>query len=161
VAEFEFRTGTTGDAQAISTLVRQLSSGFLAEPDGNGADAFWTSVAAPAQADRLASKNHDYQLVFKGRELVGVIGIRDHSHIFHLFVSRPCQGRGLARALWEQMLNRHARQSPGFWTVNASPDAVPVYEKFGFACAGQMQVMSGVMFLPMKLAVPGTAKNPG
>jgi GNAT superfamily N-acetyltransferase len=161
VKDFAFRAGTPADAEAISALVRQLSSAFLAAPDGIGADTFWTSVAAPAQADRLASSNHAYLLAWMGKELAGFIGIRDSSHIFHLFVAAPCQVRGLARMLWERMRDSHARENPGYWTVNASPDAIPVYEKFGFTPAGELQVMHGVMFLPMKRVVPGTGKNPG
>jgi GNAT superfamily N-acetyltransferase len=150
VKDFEFRPGTPGDANAISTLARELSVPFLANPEGVGAELFWASIAAPAQAERLAGCNHDYLLAFRGETLAGFIGIRDNCHIFHLFITEPFQRLGLARTLWEKMLVRHAGQNPGYWTVNSSRDAVPVYQRFGFVADDDIRVMHGVRFLPMK-----------
>ena len=50
------------------------------------------------------SKNHQYMLAIKDdSELVGVIGMRDKSHLLHLFVCESIQGAGVSRMLWEAM----------------------------------------------------------
>jgi GNAT superfamily N-acetyltransferase len=147
---FDFRPGTAEDAGMVSALVKRLAIEFLDDPDGAGAEPFWASVAEPAQAERLAGSNHAYLLAFHDNALAGFVGIRDNSHVFHLFVDLPYQGQGLARRLWHLAQHKHARDNPGYWTVNASPNAVPVYARFGFIPEGDFQVVHGVRFLPMK-----------
>jgi hypothetical protein len=43
--------------------------------------------------------------------------------------------------------------NPGQFTVNASLNAVPVYEKFGFVQQGEAQRMHGICFQPMRLSL--------
>ncbi len=42
------------------------------------------------------------------------------------------------------------RSSDGFFTVNSSLSAVPVYQAFDFVRAGSKQRMHGISFLPMR-----------
>jgi len=62
------------------------------------------------------------------------------------------QRQGLARQLWEHakekaILKGNIRQ----FTVNSTPNSVPVYKRFGFCVAGEKIEMKGIAFIPMEL----------
>ncbi len=86
--------------------------------------------------------------------MAGVVALRNNRHLYHLFVAPEFQGRGLGRQLWS-----HAREfalgtgNPGEFTVNASRNAVVVYERFGFAPVGPEVQQHGVAFVPMRLTM--------
>ena len=81
--------------------------------------------------------------------LVGVVGMRERTHLQYLFVSTPYQRAGLARRLWDQA-RRQADRASGRYTVNASSYAVPAYERLGFGTVGAVQEKDGVRFQPME-----------
>jgi predicted GNAT family N-acyltransferase len=61
------------------------------------------------------------------------------------------QNQGFSRSLWLHvkgiaLANGHA----GSFTVNATPYAVPVYERFGFAATGARVDKNGISFVPMR-----------
>lgn len=146
------------DAAAISRLIHGLSHAFTLHPSGQGAEAFMRSLSAEAIQGCVSAPNFAY---FKGLldgELAGVVAVRDASHLYHLFVDEKFQGRGVGRALW-----LHARAvaaaagHPGRFTVNATPVAVPVYERFGFRAMGPRVEMNGIAYVPMRLEEAATA----
>lgn len=122
----QIRRADEDDAEAISALIQGLTHCFTLSPDGVGAEAF-----------------------VDGR-LAGVVAIRDRSHLYHLFVAAEFQKRGLARTLWN-----HAKQaallagSARIFTVNSTPHAEPVYERFGFQATGPRVEANGIAFIPM------------
>ncbi len=112
---------------------------------------YLASVSVEAERNYLASERYRYLLAYSDSHLAGLIAIRDDSHLFHLFVERSYQRRGLARRLWELALHELCDcSSEGGLTVNSSPAAVPVYQAFGFIAEGQIQNMHGISFLPMR-----------
>ena len=91
---------------------------------------------------------------FVGRVLVGVIAIRDTTHVHHLFVAPEFRRQGVAAKLWE-----HAKKdaialgNKACFSVRSSEHAVPVYERFGFYVAGNRTEKEGVIFALMKLEI--------
>ncbi|MGY4827677.1 GNAT family N-acetyltransferase [Sphaerotilaceae bacterium SBD11-9] len=148
------------DAEAISALILELSAPFYDSPTREGSEPFVASVSAQATLRNLSAGNFAYHVARAGGELAGVVALRDNAHLFHLFVAEPFQGRGLARRLWS-LVEAEARKAgnPGRFTVNASLNAVPVYERFGFVRVGEIQHMHGITFQPMRLE-PGHALTP-
>jgi hypothetical protein len=62
----------------------------------------------------------------------------------------------LARQLWQLARAQALRAgNPGRFTVNSSPGAVPVYERFCFVASGSMVSQHGVLFQPMVLVENG------
>jgi ribosomal protein S18 acetylase RimI-like enzyme len=73
-----------------------------------------------------------YWVAEKDKSIVGFVGIRDNSHLYHLFVSESEQRQGLARKLWHvAMAACREAGNTGRFTVNSSNNAVPVYESLG------------------------------
>jgi GNAT superfamily N-acetyltransferase len=143
---------SASDAQAISHLVRGLAPSFTLDPSGQGAEAFMDSISADGILRLIAAPNFMY---FKGSvegELAGVLAVRDNAHLYHLFVHPGYQGRGVARGLWLHARARaEAAGNPGVYTVNSTPAAVPVYEKFGFRTIGPRVETLGIAYVPMRL----------
>ena len=80
---------------------------------------------------------------------VGVIGYRDNSHINLLFVLEEYQRNGIAKALYNLVIENCKNVGTKKVTVNSSPYAHNVYLKFGFIDNNQMQEVDGIKFYPM------------
>lgn len=149
--EIQYRPATAEDARDISGLIHDLSASFLANPDGSDAQLFWDSVSENAQSQRLQDPRYCYTVAMKNKQLAGFIAMRDHSHVFHLFVAKRHQRQGLASQLWERARSdaRDVKSVDAF-TVNSSLTAVVVYERFGFVRTGETVTMHGISFCPMR-----------
>ena len=148
----ESRIAEFGDAERIGALIRKVATKFiLCDFSGEGKSRFLSDHTSITMVDRIRTRFRYHIAEFDG-DLVAVIGVRDWTHLSHLFVAEPFQGRGLGRALWEQAKAECLeRRNPGTFTVNSAKIAVPVYERFGFVATGSVQDMGGVQFVPMKL----------
>jgi GNAT superfamily N-acetyltransferase len=151
----ELRAGSLADAESVAGLIASFQSELTDDPSGAGAEEYLASVSAQAEREYLASERYRYLLAYSNSQLVGLIAIRDGSHLFHLFVERSHQRQGIARCLWERALEELcASGNDGEFTVNSSLSAVPVYQAFGFVPAGSIQRMHGISFLPMRRSAP-------
>ena len=148
----KIRHARAEDANAISALIQSVAHLFTLHPEGKGAEDFLQSIQPPAIASYIQSANFLYIVGFIDRELAGVVAIRDKTHLYHLFVAAEFQGRGLARQLWQ-----HAKEEAVFagnvrrFTVNSTPNAVPVYERFGFRATGPQVETKGLASIPMEM----------
>ena len=146
-----FRAGSPADAEAIAAMIDSFQSELTEDPSGKGAEKYLASVSVQAEREYLASERYRYLLAFSDSELAGFIAIRDESHLFHLFIARCYQRQGIARRLWERALEELCVPgSDGWFTVNSSISAIPVYRSFGFVPVGSIQRMHGISFLPMR-----------
>lgn len=87
-----------------------------------------------------------------GSQCVGMLTIRDRSHISLLFVHKDYHKNGIASALIKYV-SRYVLDEEGIerLTVNASPYAVGFYHKRGFKDLGAETVADGIRFTPMEL----------
>jgi GNAT superfamily N-acetyltransferase len=147
----KFRAGSPADAEAIAGLIDSFQSELTDDPSGKGAEKYLASVSVQAEREYLASQRYQYLLAHSDSQFVGFIAIRDGSHLFHLFIARSYQRRGIARCLWQRALEELCVPgSDGCFTVNSSITAIPVYLAFGFVPVGSIQREHGISFLPMR-----------
>lgn len=161
-SDVTIREATVEDAEAIGALVASLARYYLADPaDPEAAAPFFATVSPEAQRRYLTEGRCRYHVAEADDGLVGVIGLRDDTHVFHLFVAEAFHGRGVARRLWA-VARAAARTGgdPGHFTVNSSLHAVPVYERFGFRTTGPEVRKDGVAFVPMELDEPAATEEP-
>ena len=97
-----------------------------------------------------------YQLfvaVDEGR-YVGMLSLRDKTHISLLFVDSEYHGNGIASALLKYV-SKYAVEEEGVnkLTVNASPYAVEFYHKRGFLDTAPQTVMDGITITPMEIVL--------
>jgi GNAT superfamily N-acetyltransferase len=154
------RVGHAADAESISMLILELAERFvLPEFSTEGRERFATAHT-PAAIEQRMQSGYRYHVAERDGELVGVVGICEPSHLYHLFVAARLQGHGLGRRLWEvARVGWPASNSPRTWTVRSSRYAVPVYERFGFVATGPPQVQGGVLIVPMELREPGDSES--
>ena len=101
-------------------------------------------------------ENGSYQVIgayYRGR-MIGVISLKDGSHISLLFVNEDFQKIGVGRALVLSLadyakLKLHTNEL----SVNASPYATEFYHKVGFTDVGPMVNTSGISYTPMKYII--------
>ena len=143
---------TVSDAEEINKLIIELSEPFFLSPSREGAEPFLASISIEAERGYLNAGNFFYFVAREDDKLAGFIALRDNSHLFHLFVAKEFQGKGLANQLWSAAKAKALEAgNSGEFTVNSSLNAVPVYEKFGFVRQGEVQRMHGISFHPMRL----------
>ena len=95
------------------------------------------------------SKNMKMYVAKVNEKIVGVIGYRDNSHINLLFVLEEYQHNGIAKALYNLVLENCKNANTKRITVNSSPYPHNVYLKLGFIDDNQMQEVDGIKFYPM------------
>lgn len=150
----QVRSATVADAGPISSLIHGLSGLFLLSPDGKGAEPFLESIGEQAIRGYVSAGNFSYLVAEFEGELAGVVALRDNSHLYHLFVAPPHQGKGLGRSLWLRVKQAALESgNGGRFTVNSSLNAVSFYEGLGFVPVGPKVVKHGVAFMPMQLVV--------
>ena len=81
-------------------------------------------------------------------ELMGIIAIRDNSHITLFFVDDKFKGKGIGRKLFDHVCKTY---NEGYFTVNSSPDAKEIYEHIGFNYLDSEKIENGIRFYPMKM----------
>lgn len=94
-----------------------------------------------------------YQLfcAFDGKKLVGMISLRNETHISLLFVDASYHKKGIGRALVDYVGN-YVFLEEGFHrlTVNAAPYAIDFYHKLGFQDTDTEKVNDGIRYTPME-----------
>ena len=84
-------------------------------------------------------------------EIIGVLAIRDASHIAIMFVDKRHHRKGIAKKLFTTFLNElRKNKEVDQITVNSSPYAVKIYEHLGFVKTGeQCEGEDGIIFTPI------------
>ncbi|MBC3875861.1 GNAT family N-acetyltransferase [Undibacterium sp. LX15W] len=149
----QIRPAHIDDADIISHLVHSVVSYFTIHPDGRGAEQFFDTITPLAMAQRLQSTQFQYWVALNTeQQIIGAIGIRDNTHLYHLFIAPEQHRKGYAKQLWLHAKQAAlARGNPGEFTVNSSLYAEKMYRGFGFVPTAEKQEMHGLAFIPMRL----------
>lgn len=139
------------DIERVAALLTELATEFIICEFEPAAQERFLARNSAAQLREFIAGNYRYHVAEMDGEMVGFVGMRDNKHLYHLFVAKPMQRRGLGRSLWEFAKSdclSHGHAGP--FTVNSSNNAVAVYERFGFVRDGPAQNANGVIFNPMR-----------
>lgn len=97
-----------------------------------------------------------YQVMaaYSDGRMVGVISLRNETHISLLFVDGHYHRRGIGRALILTLAG-YVKAEIGLkrLTVNASPYGVGFYHRLGFQDLGPEKQQDGIIFTPMFLNI--------
>ena len=144
-------------ASAVSALVRRVFLRFEA-PDypPEGVDTFFAFTDPDLMAFSMNSGMQKVGGCFDESMLIGVVALRDTSHISLLFVESTRHKQGIGKTLmdWAFAQAKAACPEKEFtMTVNSSPYARYFYEKIGFTADGGEMVKDGIRFIPMSCPV--------
>jgi GNAT superfamily N-acetyltransferase len=88
-------------------------------------------------------------------QLTGVIAMRGEDHISLLFVRKENHRQGIARKLFDTVVNEcRKNETIKQITVNSSPYAVEAYHRLGFVDTDSEQTTNGIRFTPMESVIP-------
>lgn len=148
------RQAALADSKNISGLVSGLAEKYIThEFTPSGAKNLLGSMRPDIIKEHMQS-GYEYHVAEIDGQLVGVVAVRNNSHLYHLFVDDKYQNRGIARQLWDiASTSCLSKGNPGVFTVNSSKYARPVYEKFGFVAQSAPEERSGVIYIPMRLSI--------
>lgn len=89
---------------------------------------------------------------FDDRKMVGIIGMRNKSHINLVFTKSEYQRKGIATSIFEYLLSEVKMNSSQVKeiTLNSSPYGKSFYLHLGFVPLSEEQEIDGIRFTPMK-----------
>lgn len=134
--------------EAISVIETTFLKFEASEYSKEGVENFFKFVNYQTIKEKL-NENMKMFVAKVNEKIVGIIGYRDNSHINLLFVLEEYQHNGIARALYNLVIENCENVGTKKVTVNSSPYAHNVYLKFGFVDDNQMQEVDGMKFFPM------------
>jgi GNAT superfamily N-acetyltransferase len=159
--KISYRTLRTGEEAAASAVVNAAFSELVAPGYSEEGVAEFRSYAHAnsIKARRESTSKPHYALVATAaqeggaEEIVGVGEVRSFEHLSMLFVHPDWHRHGIAGELFARLLAEVRSQNPELerLTVNSSPFAVPIYERFGFEVTGEPITISGIIHIPMAL----------
>ena len=139
-----------GDEKEVSDLVIRVYEQFIA-PDFSekGRKTFLDYATPDVILERFKAGNIILCRKEEGR-IVGMIEVRENSHISLFFIDPDYHNRGIGRQLLDEVISR-LRGKTDFLTVHSSIYAEKIYEKFGFFRIGELEETDGILHIPMKL----------
>lgn len=98
--------------------------------------------------------NYQMFVALEQEKIVGIITLRNESHISLLFVDEKYHRKGIGKSLI-RCLAEYAATELGVFrlTVNAAPYGVEFYHKLGFKDKGPEMQNSGIRYTPMELYI--------
>ncbi|HJN45640.1 MAG: GNAT family N-acetyltransferase [Acidobacteria bacterium] len=146
-----YRAMEAGDADAVSRLIVDAYTEFIAEEYSDAGRAEFTKYVQPAALVDRSRSNHFVLVAMSADRPAGVIELRDNDHVSLLFVDGRFQRQGIARELLTRALSVARPAKPGLdrVTVNSSRFGVPIYERLGFRQTGPERSVNGIVFIPM------------
>ncbi|MBO9550442.1 GNAT family N-acetyltransferase [Pseudomonas sp.] len=111
-----------------------------------GVETFTKIAAQEALAERMAGDNLILVCIVEGT-LAGLVELKEGRHVAMLFVAPAWQRRGIGKRLMSSALEQ-ARAN--VVTVRASLSSVAAYERYGFALAGAVGEVAGLIHQPME-----------
>ena len=116
-----------------------------------GITSFRNFVRDPILKTLFIEGKYNVLAAFNNNIIVGIIGVRNETHISLLFVDSEYHKKGIARRLVEKTFERtYEKYDKREMTVNSSPYAVGFYHKMGFVDTDIEQTTDGIRYTPMK-----------
>jgi GNAT superfamily N-acetyltransferase len=149
----EARLADLPEASRLTITVFKQTVAPLFEPEG--IRNFLAYAALDAWTERHRNGQRTW-LALKGQRVVGVVQVRDGSHVSLFFIERRQQRQGIGRAL---IMTAIKALGVNRLTVNSSPNSVDAYRRLGFKPVGLEDTKSGIRYTPMEsiIAAPPTS----
>lgn len=148
------RKATVSDSHIISQLISSNAQSLLQDDFEDDGLNFFLNAVKKTSIKEYMEQGFAYWVAEINDEIVGVVAVKDFSHLFHLFVDKAHHKKGIAKQLWQEVLKYSlANDNNGMFTLNSTSYALPVYQNWGFVTTDEEQMRHGIRFTPMKLVV--------
>ena len=152
---FEIKRLTTKeDIRASLQLAEDVFMQFEA-PDfpPRGVESFKSFIWGRRVKEMIEDGSFALWSCYCENQLVGMLAMRDNSHISLLFVIGDFHRQGIGRMLFAQAKKYAALHLKRKITVNASPYGLPFYRAIGFKETDMENVIDGVRSTPMEAKI--------
>jgi GNAT superfamily N-acetyltransferase len=151
--QIKIREPESDDIEKALGLVSSVFDEFVAPLFSEEGNSQFKSFIEPSNLEKRLQENGFMLIAEIDRNIVGVIALRDWSHIFLLFVDGKKQRKGIAKKLLDEALQRceYEGHLPEKLTVNSSPNAVEAYRRMGFEQVEEEEVRHGIRAVPMAM----------
>jgi GNAT superfamily N-acetyltransferase len=149
-----YREMAAGEEQLVLDLaMRVFDQAVRPDFSAQGAAEFAASARRFLIDD---SAGHVVFVAESDGELVGMIDVRDHSHVCLFFVEAGHRGTGVGSALLAEAVSRVLAGDPvgELLTVNSAPGAVGAYGRFGFEATAPEREHNGIRYVSMSKLLP-------
>ncbi|WP_147820241.1 GNAT family N-acetyltransferase [Salidesulfovibrio onnuriiensis] len=147
--DVRIRSMFAGEEGQVSELVLKVFMKYVAPGYPGSGVAEFRKYASPEALAERAEEGNMILLAEMDYEPVGMIEVREESHICFFFVDGEHQGKGTGSALLREAIA--LCNGPDHLTVNSSPNSVQVYEHLGFTATDTEQEKNGIRYTPMRL----------
>jgi ribosomal protein S18 acetylase RimI-like enzyme len=135
------------EEHALAALARRVFDAHVAPGySAEGRDSYHRY--ADGDAMRARAVNHRLWVAERDGEAVGMLEVRNASHVSMLFVDSGLQRSGIARQLLQAAFG--PEDAWPALTVFSAPDAVDAYARLGFEATSAEQETDGIRFVPMR-----------
>lgn len=114
-----------------------------------GTESFVDFVRGKHLAQMISGGNTVIWGCYSGDTLVGMLAMRDNSHISLAFVRGDLHRRGIGRMLCAEAKARALAHGTKRITVNASDFGIPFYRAMGFKETDMQLEADGIIYTPM------------
>lgn len=149
----QYRDMRPGEELAVLALVMRAFDQFVRPDFSQDGEVEFTRSARRFVCDH--PDGHAITVAESGGELIGMIDLRDGSHVSLFFVEAAHQRRGVGAALLAAALREHPETAAV--TVNAGPSAVSAYLALGFAATAPEAEVNGIRYVAMRKEVRSRA----
>lgn len=145
------RMAYTDEWQDAMGLAWQVFMKFDApDYDEHGIESFREFVTDETLHRMFLAGSYQVFLAFDKEKMVGIISLRDTTHISLLFVDGSYQRKGIGSKLIDVARNYILTEVGGDkLTVNASPYGIEFYHNRGFVDLSKEQTTDGIRYTPM------------
>ncbi len=149
---FQVRCAYRNEWQEAMTLAWQTFLRFEADVyTPEGVKNFENFVTDSTLYRMFIMGNYQLFVAVMRNRIVGMITLRDSTHISLLFVDERYHRQGIGRALIRYLADYLATEvGAGRMTVNASPYGVEFYHRMGFRDLGPETTRDGIIYTPME-----------
>lgn len=148
------RRASYSDASEISRLIEPLVIKYILPTCSEAGGELLLNSMNTQSIEKYLSYGYEYSVAEVTGQIIAVIGIKENSHLYHLFVNDDYKGQGIAKLLWENAKEQCLKTgNAGYFTVNSALSAVSLYQNWGFIALSEVRIRSGIKDVPMRLAV--------
>ncbi|HRO28172.1 MAG TPA: GNAT family N-acetyltransferase [Luteimonas sp.] len=140
------RAAGIDDAIAISALTTASTRRWITRACTKTGARLLLSSMRPGPTQERLLQGYRYLVAEQDNRIVGVAAMRLPDHLYHLFVDDTVHRLGVARRLWQALLEAEPRDRV---TVNAARNAIEAYLHLGFTRDGPERISDGIPSTPM------------
>jgi len=148
----EIKEYQKGEEAEISELIKRVYTEYVAPDYSDKGNEFFYEWIKSENILARQEKQRQLWIAKIGKEIIGVIEMRENTYVSLLFVDKRYQKMGVAKQLLDELIKACKQRDPEKEKikVHASPYSIEIYKRLGFKNTDIMQEENGIKYMPME-----------